>query len=163
MEMILSLPSNIFVLQAIQMLGGFLARFPNTNNQPRLSQKPKHLSPLQQESLSVHYKPNHLPFTIMLRLSNMSILPCRFLKLRNYLPPCVSCVFGQAHRRLWRHKSSTTSTGRVLRSADITNPGQQVGTYQIVSAQPGLVPQEKFQMTRALIWGSTVLVDYASR
>ena len=40
---------------------------------------PKHLSPLQQEFLSVHYKLNHLPFTIILRLSNMSILPRRFL------------------------------------------------------------------------------------
>ena len=98
----------------------------------------------------------------MLRLSNMSILPRRFLKLRNDFPPCVSCLFGQAHRSPWRHKSSTTSTGGVLRSADITKPGQLIGTDQIVSAQPGLVPQEKGQMTRARIWGATVFVDCAS-
>ena len=54
---------------------------------------PKHFSLLQQEFLGVCYKLNHLPFTIMLRLSNMSILPCRFLKLRNDFPPCVSCLF----------------------------------------------------------------------
>ena len=30
-------------------------------------------------------------------------------------------------------------------------------------AQPGLVPQEKGQTTRARIWGATVFVDYASR
>ena len=83
---------------------------------------PKHLSPLQQEFLSVYYKLNHLPFTIMLQLSNMSILPLRFLKLRNDLPPCVSCLFGKAHCRPWRHKSSSMSTGGVLRSADITKP-----------------------------------------
>ena len=117
---------------------------------------PKHLLPLQQEFLSVHYKLNHLPFTIILRPSNMSILPRRFLKLRNDLPPCVSYLFGQAHCRPWRHKSSTTSTDCVLRSADITKPGQRVGTDQIVSAQPGLFPQEKGQMTRARIWGATV-------
>ena len=93
----------------------------------------------------------------------MSILPRRFLKLRNDLPPCVSCLSGKAHRRLWRHKSSTTSTGVVLQSADITKPGKRVGTDQIVLAQPGLVPQEKGQMTRAHIWGATVFVDYASR
>ena len=93
----------------------------------------------------------------------MSILPHRFLKLRNDLPPCVSCLFGQAHCRPWRHKSSTTSTGGVLRSSDITKPGQQVGKCHIVLAQPGLVPQEKGQMTRASIWGATVFVDYASR
>ena len=99
----------------------------------------------------------------MLRLSNMSILPRRLLKLRNDFPPCVSCLFGQAHRRPWRHKSSTTSTGGVLQSAEITNPRQRVGTDQIVSAQTGLVPQEKGQMTRARIWGATVFVEYASR
>ena len=116
---------------------------------------PKHLSPLQQEFLSVHYKLNHLPITIMLWLYNMSILPCRYLKLRNDLPPCVSCLFGKAHRRTWRHKSSTTSTGGVLQSADITKPGKRVDTDQIVLAQPGLVLQEKGQTTRAHIWGAT--------
>ena len=54
---------------------------------------PKNLSPLQQEFLSVHYKLNHLPFTIMLWLYNMSIIPRRFLKLRNDFPPCVYCLF----------------------------------------------------------------------
>ena len=54
---------------------------------------PKHLSPLQQEFLSVHYKLSHLPFTIMLRLSKIGILPHRFQKLRNNLPPYVSCLF----------------------------------------------------------------------
>ncbi|KAL7505265.1 LOW QUALITY PROTEIN: hypothetical protein ACHAXN_002766, partial [Cyclotella atomus] len=33
---------------------------------------------------------------------------------------------------------------------------------QIVSAQPGLVPQYKGQLTRARIWGCTVFVDYAT-
>ena len=33
---------------------------------------PKHLSPLQQEFLSVHYKLNRLPFTIMLRVGRPS-------------------------------------------------------------------------------------------
>ena len=84
---------------------------------------PKHLSPLQQEFLSVYYKLNHLPFTIMLRLYNMSILPLRFLKLRNDFPPCVSCLFGQAHRRPWRLKSSTTSTGCVLEVQTLPSPG----------------------------------------
>ena len=92
----------------------------------------------------------------MLRLSKLGILPRRFIKLRNDLPPCVSCLFGQAHRRPWRNKSSSKSTGGVLRSADITEPGQRIGTDQIISAQPGLVPQEKGQMTRARVWGATV-------
>ena len=60
---------------------------------------PIHLSPLQQEFLSVHHKLFHLPYTTMLRLAKFGILPRRFLKLRNDLPPCVSCMFGQAHRK----------------------------------------------------------------
>ena len=60
----------------------------------RLSEKeieditsPIHLSPLQQEFTSIHCKLLHLPFSIMLRLTKYGILPKRFLKLRNDLPP----------------------------------------------------------------------------
>ena len=124
---------------------------------------PTHLSPFQKYFLRVHYKLNHLPFTIMLWLAKMIILTRRFLKLRNYLPPCISCLFGQAYFRPWRQKSSAKSYGGVLCSSDINKPGQKVGTDQIFSAQPGLVPQEKGSMTRARIWGATVFVDYATR
>ena len=99
----------------------------------------------------------------MLGLAKMSIRPRRFLKLRNDFPPCVSCLFGQTHRRYWRHKSPAKSSGGVLRSSDINKPGQRAGTNHIVSAQPGLVPQEKCSMSRARIWGATVFVDDATR
>ena len=75
----------------------------------------------------------------MLLIAKIIILPLRFLKLRNYFPPCVSCLFWQARCRPWRHKSSAKSYGGVLRSLDINKPGQRVGTDQIVSSQPGLV------------------------
>ena len=140
---------------------------------------PTHLSPLQQEFLSVHYKLNHLPFAIMLRLSKFGFLPQRFLKLRNAMPPCVSCMFGKAHRRPWRGKRSAIGNndnitggrrgkrqlvnhGGVLRGPTLSQPGEEVGTDQIVSAQPGLVPQEKGKLTRARIWGATVFIDYFS-
>ena len=77
----------------------------------------------------------------MLQLAKISILPRRFLKLRNYFPPCVSCIFGQAHLRPWRHKLSAKSSGGMLRNSDINKPGQQVGTDQILSSQPGRYPQ----------------------
>ena len=51
----------------------------------------------------------------------------------------------------------------MLLRSDSKKPRHQVGTDQIVSAQPGLVPQEKGPMTRAHIWGATVCVDYATR
>ena len=124
---------------------------------------PTHLSPLQQEFLSLHHRLLHLPFTIMLRMAQLGILPKRFTKLRNDLPPCTSCLFGQSHRRPWRHTSSALKTGGVLRGKNVTQPGQTVGTDQLVSAQPGLVPQEKGTMTRARIWGATIFVDYATK
>ena len=80
---------------------------------------PTHLSPLQQEFFSVNYKLNHITFTIMPWLAKMSILPCRFLKLSNDLPPCVSCLFGKAPIWPWRHKSLAKPSGGVLCSSDI--------------------------------------------
>ena len=54
-------------------------------------------------------------------------------------------------------------TDGVLCSPDIKAPGKTIGTDQIVSAQPGLVPPEKGQMTRARIWGAAIFVDYATK
>ena len=120
---------------------------------------PIHVSPLQQEFLSMHHKLFHLPYTHMLRLAKFGILPKRFLKLRNDLPPCVSCMFGQAHRKPWRHKCSATKDGGTSRRDKRAKPGDMVYTNQLVSAQPGLVPQEKGSPTRARIWGANIFVD----
>ena len=40
--------------------------------------------------------------------------------------------------------------------------GHMAYTDQLVSAQPGLVPQEKGSATRARIWGATIFVDGAT-
>ena len=77
---------------------------------------PDHLSPLQQEFLSLHHRLLHLPMPIMLRMSRLGILPKRFCKLRNDLPPCVDCLFGRSHQRPWRTKASSTASGGVLQS-----------------------------------------------
>jgi len=73
----------------------------------------------------------------------------------------MSCLFGQSHRKPWRYKGS--ATGGILCGKDITEPGERVSTDQIVSAQPGLVPQDKGQLTRARIWGATIFVDHATK
>ncbi|MEY3108605.1 MAG: hypothetical protein RL730_956, partial [Actinomycetota bacterium] len=44
----------------------------------------------------------------------------------------------------------------------IQRPGDCVSVDQMVSAQPGLLPQEKGKLTRARIWGCTVFVDHAT-
>ena len=66
------------------------------------------------------------------------------------------------HRKPWRHKKAQGREQPTLRGADITKPGQRVGVYQMVSTQPGFVPQEKGNLTRARIWGVTIFVDYAT-
>ena len=99
----------------------------------------------------------------MLWIAKTSILIRRFPKLRNDLPPCVSCIFEKARCRTWRHKSSAKSYGGVLRSSDINKPGQQVGTYHIFPAQTGILPQEKGPTKRACIRGATDFADYATR
>ena len=50
-----------------------------------------------------------------------------------------------------------------MRDPNIKEPGSTVGADQMISAQPGLVPQEKGKLTRARIWGATIFVDYATK
>ncbi|KAL7466425.1 hypothetical protein ACHAXS_006718, partial [Conticribra weissflogii] len=90
-------------------------------------------------------------------------LPKKFLKLRNASPPCVSCLFGQAHRKPWRSKTTTNGSTSTLRGESLTKPGQTVGVDNLISAQPGLVPQNKGTLTRARIWAATVFVDYVTK
>ena len=98
--------------------------------------------------------------SVMLRMTTFGILPRRFLKLRNDLPPRVSCIFCRAHWKPWRHTSSTNK-GDTIRRDKKLKAGHIVYTDRLVSAQSGLVPQEKGSATRARIWAlpflSTVL------
>ena len=102
-----------------------------------------HLSPLQQYFFIVHYKTNHLIFTIMLQLAKMSILTCCFLKLKNDWPHGVSCFFVETNFWPWSQKSSAKSYVGVLCSLDINKHVKRVGTDQILSDQPEIVPWEK--------------------
>ena len=112
--------------------------------------------------LSLHHTLCHLPFTVMLWVCKVRILPRRFLKLRNYLLPWVLCLFGQAHRRPWRHKASAASSGGTIRNPRVAAQSNKVCTNQLVSAQPGFVHQEKGSPTRARIWWATIFIDCAT-
>ena len=69
-------------------------------------------------------------------------------------------MFGSQHRTKWRSKTPKHGSVSSLRKEDLARPGQCVGVDQMISAQPGLVPQEKGHMTRARIWASTIFIDY---
>ena len=68
-------------------------------------------------------------------------------------------MFGAQHQTNWRTKSLNHSKKSELRK-ELIKPGQCVGVYQMISAQPGLIPQEKGNLTRARIWACTVFLDY---
>ncbi len=95
----------------------------------------------------------------MFWLVKAGFLPKKFLKLQHDRPPCVSCLFGQAHRKLWRFKSSHDGKESILRSKSITKPRQKIGIDQLISAQPSLVPQDKGHLTCARIWAIMVFID----
>ena len=69
-------------------------------------------------------------------------------------------MFGAQHRTNWRTKSSKYGKKSELRKKDLTKPVQYVGVDQMISAQPGLIPQGKYNLTRARIWACAVFVDY---
>ena len=69
-------------------------------------------------------------------------------------------MFGAQHRKNWQTKSSKHGKKSELRKEDLTKPGKCVGVDQVISAQPGLIPQEKGNLTRARIWACTVFADY---
>ena len=56
---------------------------------------------------------------------------------------------------------SASNVGGSLRKDSESKPGDRIATDQIVSAQPGLVPQEKGTPTRVRVWGATVFIKCA--
>ena len=111
----------------------------DANDFDKLS-NPVQLSPMQEEFLALHERLWHLPFSVMFRMVKLGFLPKKFKKLGNKAPPCVSCLFGQAHKRPWRYKRTKNGKASTLRGEKPTEPGQTVGVDQLISAQPGLVP-----------------------
>jgi hypothetical protein len=92
----------------------------------------------------------------------MGVLPKRLEKCFNEHHSkivCISCQFGKAHRRPWRTKGSP---GGSIRKASEQNPGDGTSVDQIVSAQPGLVPQMAGALTSDRIWGATIFVDHVT-
>ena len=62
-----------------------------------------------------------------------------------------------------REDGYTQHRRRFTRPRYHTKPGEKVGTDQIVTAQPVIVPQDKVAPICAMIWGATVFVDYSSK
>ena len=66
--------------------------------------------------------------------------------------------FGMSHHRPWRSKGTS---GTILKDSE-TDPGDCVSIDQLVSAQPGLIPQISGYLKNMRIWGDTDFVDHIS-
>eukprot|EP00984_Skeletonema_dohrnii_P034934 scaffold34438_cov244-Skeletonema_dohrnii-CCMP3373.AAC.1 len=121
--------------------------------------RPTILSPAQQELLSWHHRLYHLNFKRIFNLARLGFLPKILLECESSVPLCLECQFGQAHRCPWRSKGKKSGT---IRKESETKPGDGVSVDQIVSAQPGLIPQMSGFLTHERIWGATTFVDHVS-
>ncbi len=119
---------------------------------------PQTLDDDQRECMELHYKMNHLPLPALITLAEKEKNDKKFAKLKDCLPTCMSCIFGQAHRKPWQSKGSS---GSICKETD-NAPEKCVSMDQLVSAQPGLVPQMLGFLTNLRIWGATIFTDHFS-
>jgi hypothetical protein len=120
---------------------------------------PKSLSPLQEEMLSHHNGLHHIPFPRLIVMAEKGKLPTRLASLKGRCPLCVACLFGQAHKCPWQSKSKQMHP--ICKTTDDA-PGKRASMDQMVSVQPGLVPQMSGSLTNLRIMGATIFVDHFS-
>ena len=112
----------------------------------------------QKQFLSWHKHLNHFPKSNMFQLVDQGIIPSEFAQLKADISLCDSCIYGKAHRKAWR---THVKKSAIRRDTDNT-PGKGTSTNQLVSGQPGLIPQIGGHLTAAIIWSANVFVDHFS-
>jgi hypothetical protein len=120
---------------SVEQYGNELHKF--TREQLQQISHPQVLDDDQQELMKQHYRMNHLPFPAMITLVEKGKLNRKFAKLRHKLPVCMSCMFGTVHCKPWRLKGEKGS----IRKPSDNAPGKCVSIDQMISTQPGLIPQ----------------------
>ena len=109
--------------------------------------------------MSWNHRLHHTTFCILLRLAKIGFLPKIFLECQNKTLLGVSCQFGQAHRRPWCTKGKKIGS---IQTPDQIKTVNGVSVDQIISAQPGLIPQMSGFITNQRIWGVTTFVNHVS-
>ncbi len=127
---------------------------------PQLEQisNPQTLDNDQRRLMNLHYKMNHLPLPAMITLGVKEKINKKLVKFKNWLPICMSCIFGMAHCKPWQHKGSHRAIQKETNNA----PGKCVSMDQLVSAQLRLILQMVGFLTNTHIWGATIFVDHFS-
>ena len=118
---------------------------------------PTPLSKDDQEWLEAHNRLNHMSRKDMCTLAEQGVLPKKLSKYKYRAPFCASCAFGKAHKRQWTSKGKHYNP---IRSKRDDKPGARVSVDQLISAQPGLVPQTGGTLKRSRIHCSTIFIDH---
>ena len=71
-------------------------------------------------------------------------------------PICVSCQFGMGLKSSSKVK---VNSYKPIRKEDYDAPGKCVLTNQLISVQPGLVPQTVGSLNKDKIWVANIVVD----
>ena len=143
-----------------QRLDDYICEFQHiSTSQMQNLVSPTSISPLQEEMLSHHNRLHHTPFSKLIVMAQQGEIPKRLASLKGRCPLCVACLFGQAHKHLWRSKSKQKHP--ICKPTNDT-PGKRASMDQMVSAQPGLIPQMSGRLTNLRVMGATVFVDHYS-
>ncbi len=94
----------------------------------------------------------------MITLAEKGKLNKKFVRLKHRLPVCMSCLFGTCHCKPLHSKSLKG----LIRKETGNAPGKCLSMDQMVSAQPGLIPQMAGFLRNLHIWGATIFVDHYS-
>jgi hypothetical protein len=127
-----------------------------TRQQLEQISNPHTLNDDQWKFMTLHFKMNHLPFPAMITFTENKKMNRKFVKLKHRLPMCMSCIFGTSHHKPWHTKGAHGS----IRKESDNAPGKCISMDQLVSAQPGLIPQMAGFLTNLRIWGATIFVDH---
>ena len=97
-----------------------------------------------------HHILNHCSLKSLVRLSKRGVITRNIIRIRK-IPPCVTCLFGNSHKRPCRTKGKQLD-GSIRKPLD-TRPGSMTPIDQMVSAQPGRIPQVTGGITHARFLG----------
>ena len=109
--------------------------------------------------MSWHHQLHHLPYRILFHITSICTLPKRLLEWQNKIPLCVAGHFGQSHCCPWRVKVNKSGS---IQTPEQKDPVDGVSVDNIVSSQPGLIPQMSFFLTKQRLWGATTFLDHIS-
>ena len=158
--MFLQNPSDLDIAKVLVTEGDYENDLPNlTKAESSYLAHPTPLSKDDQEWLKARDRLNHMSRKDMCRLAENGVLPKKLAKYKYRAPFCASCAFGKAHKRQWTSKGKHYN--HIISKKD-NQSGARVSVDQLISAQPGLVPQTGGTLTRSRIHCSTIFIDHHS-